>query len=334
MKNNKMYLVTINLVWLALFFSGCKEYTTKTKINTDGSCERIVIVEGDTAGIAYLPFQIPVDNSWKIETKKSDRDSSKFVYTAAKIFDNVNELNNVYKDSNKIGVEVNFEKKFRWFYTYYEYKETYSAYFPYKMIPLKEYLTEQEYESYLNDDTTSTLKNRLEKYAGENFLDYFLSEFLKVCKEYGINEVNENSVKKNRQIILDYIDHSESSSSESDFEKLALFLSETFKSQSIMNLKPFFNKIISEIEKKIEWIGGANGTYINQVNMPGIILSTNSKSINGNIAEWKVDANKFLYDDLVMKVESRRANLWTFIVTGLLVIGLIVSLLLPRLRKK
>ncbi|MEW6196387.1 MAG: hypothetical protein AB1521_14655 [Bacteroidota bacterium] len=329
MKNQKILFMAANFLWLSLFVSGCKEYTTKTKINSDGSCERVVIVEGDTTGIALLPFPVPTEKSWSIKTKKSYRDSSKFIFTASKIFNDVNELNEEYSDSGKIGVAIKFDKKFRWFYTYYEYEETYKSFLPYKMIPLNEYLTESEYKSFLNDDTTKALKERLGKYAGENFLEYFLSNFLEKCKQYNIDEVNERSIKEKKQVILEYIDHNES-----DGSKLTLFLKETFNSDAILNLQPFVEKMLREIKKKMEWITGASGAYTNQVTMPGMILSTNSKSINGNTVEWKVYAERFLYDDFVMKVESRSANLASFIITGILTVGLLIALIIPKWKKR
>ncbi len=328
MKSVKNHLFAINIAILLLISAGCKEYTTKTKINPDGSCERIVIVEGDTSNIAGLPFPIPTDKSWKIEKKRSEKDSTKVVYTAEKKFTDVNNLNIEYRNQSKIGVKINFEKKFRWFYTYYEYEETYMSYFPFKLTPLKEYLTKEEYQKFIGGDTTKALNERLQKYAGENYLEYFLSEFLRTCKEKGIKEVTEASIREKREVVFEYIDHNDNNS-----KTLAAFLALTFKSEEIKKLEVFLGYLVNEVEKKMEWAGSASGTYTNQVNMPGVILATNSKSVKGNTVEWKINAERFQFEDLVMKVESRTANVIVFVITGIVIVFAIILLLLPKFRK-
>ncbi len=328
MKRIKNYLLGVNIAVLLIISAGCKEYTTKTKINPDGSCERVVIVEGDTSGITSLPFPVPVDKSWKIEKRKSEKDSSKVVYSAEKSFTDVNSLNAEYSNQDKIGVKINFEKKFRWFYTYYEYEETYKSYFPYRMIPLKKYLSTEEYQKFIDGDTTKVLNERLQKYAGENYLEYFLTEFLKVCKEKEIYTVTEASIREKRNAIFEFIDHHDNNS-----KTLASFLATIFKSESIKGLEPFFETIVNEVEKKMEWAGSADGTYTNQISMPGVILSTNSKSVKGNTVEWKVDSWRFQFEDFVMRVESRSANVSVFVITGIIFVASLLLLIVPRLKR-
>ena len=329
MKSVKNHLFAINIAILLLISAGCKEYTTKTKINPDGSCERIVIVEGDTASIVDLPFPIPTDKSWKIEKKKSEKDSYKVVYSAEKRFADVNDLNAEYRNQSKIGVKINFEKKFRWFYTYYEYEETYKSYFPYKMIPLNEYLTAEEYQKFLDGDTTKILKKKIDKYAGENYIEYFLSEFLKACKKHNITDVSEASVNANKLQIMEQIDDKGE-----DINGLTKFLEKTLRSKSLKAVQPDIELIIEDMGKKMEWIGSAAGTYTNQISMPGVILSTNSKSVKGNTVEWKVDSWRFQFEDLAMKVESRSANVSMFVVTGVLFALAFLLLIIPKIRRK
>lgn len=328
MKSVKNHLFAINIVMLLLVIAGCKEYTTKTKINPDGSCERVVIVEGDTNNIADLPFPIPIDKSWKIEKRKSEKDSTKVVYTAAKQFTDVNDLNAEYGNQSKIGVKINFEKKFRWFYTYYEYAETYKSFFPYKFIPLKNFLSKEEYQKFLDGDTTNTLKKRIDEYAGRNYVEYFLSEFLKKCRKHNITDVSRASVDANKQKIMEQIDDKGE-----DINELTGFLERTLGSKSLKVIESDIELIMKDIEKKLEWAGSAAGTYTNQVSLPGVILSTNSKSVKGNTVEWKVDAQRFQFEDLTMRVESRSANVSMFVVTGIAIGLALLFLLLPKFRK-
>lgn len=329
MKSVKNHLFAINIAILLLISAGCKEYTTKTKINPDGSCERIVIVEGDTTNIAGLPFPIPVDKSWKIEKKKSEKDSYKVIYTAAKQFADVNDLNAEYRNQNKIGVKINFEKKFRWFYTYFEYEETYKSFYPFKLTPLKNFLSKEEYQKFMDGDTTKALKKRIDEYVGKSYIEYFLSEFLKTCNKHNITDVSEASVNANKQQLMEQLNDAGEGANE-----LTSILEKTLKAKSLKAVQPDIELIMEDIRKKVEWAGSADGTYTNQVSLPGVILSTNSKSVKGNTVEWIVDAQRFQFEDLAMRVESRSANVSMFVVTGVLFALAFFMLIIPKIRKK
>jgi hypothetical protein len=80
----------------------------------------------------------------------------------------------------------------------------------------------------------------------------------------------------------------------------------------------------------MEWANSANGTYTNQISMPGVILSTNSKSVKGNTVEWIVDSWRFQFADLAMRVESRSANVSMFVVTGVLFALAFFLLIIPK----
>ena len=67
--------------------------------------------------------------------------------------------------------------------------------------------------------------------------------------------------------------------------------------------------------------------------MPGIITETNSTNLIGNRVSWEVEADSFLLRDKVMMVESRVVNYWAFILTGLVVFGLLVLIVLKGFRR-
>ena len=70
-----------------------------------------------------------------------------------------------------------------------------------------------------------------------------------------------------------------------------------------------------------------SNTYGNKLLMPGIITSTNAKSMNGNILSWEIEPGEFFFYDLVMSAESRMMNKWAFWVSGILVLLLFGGLL-------
>jgi hypothetical protein len=67
--------------------------------------------------------------------------------------------------------------------------------------------------------------------------------------------------------------------------------------------------------------------------MPGLITGTNSSVLSGNRVSWDVFPMAFLLEDYTMVAESRVINVWAFIVSGMVLLGLI-SLLVVKSRKR
>lgn len=77
-----------------------------------------------------------------------------------------------------------------------------------------------------------------------------------------------------------------------------------------------------------------DGNYVNEVILPGIIISTNTKTIEGNKLTWKFNTSKSNMIFIEMNAQSRMINTWTFVVTGILILFILTGLILPIIRKK
>jgi hypothetical protein len=335
MKNK--YAIVVLLFVLSLF-SGCKkEYKTKTVINKDGSCERTVKLISDNGAVdfKYIRFPVPykVNNGWMLKTEKESSDTNKYVYTAYKKFAQVDDLNKEYSAKEKFGVEVNLSKKFRWFYTYMEYKETYKKYFPFNNIALKEYLSAEEYQKYKNDDTSKVMKDKIDEFMGKNLL----AEFWKILKDSmkvkSIGNISYDFVFSKKEEVENFlkIDIERSKTNELSISSLGKIL-------QIKDVKPFY-KLISSIadglkQKFVDSVMIDDDEYSNKVIMPGIIISSNAASIKGNEGEWKLNVERFCFDDYIMTVESRVTNVWEFVITTVIVFILLILLIIPRFKKR
>ncbi|MCX6174888.1 MAG: hypothetical protein NTZ27_09075 [Ignavibacteriales bacterium] len=326
----KYYLTFLTFVLsMILSFSGCREYKTTTKINSDGSCVRTVIVKDKTIEPDSIVFPVPADNSWKIERTKAKDDTTQTVYTATKYFKDVNSLNNEYKNKRKIGLAVNLQKKFRWFYTYFDYEEGYRSYFPFRNIPLKNFLTPQEYELYLKNDTTKAFKKKLDKFAEANYFEYFLDEFITLLGKNKIADLTPDFVAGKKSVIKEHI-----SEYGDKTEDLMKYLEKVLGTKSVWRLKDGIENIFKSIKDQMNHFSTANGSFKNEITMPGIILSTNAKTVEGNKVVWEFDENRFCYEDFNMTVQSRVVNVWAFVVSGVIVLVVIILLLLPKFKKK
>jgi len=334
MKNNSIALI---IILMLAILSGCKkEYNTKTVINKDGSCERTVKLISDNKDInfKYIKFPVPSKEKkgWTITFEKDTKDSTKYIYTAYKKFAQVSDLNNEFSDKDKFGVEVNFNKKFRWFYTYLEYKETYKKYFPFNNITLNEYLSADEYKKYKNGDTTKAMKNKIDEFMGKNLF----AEFWKILKDSmmvkSFDNINYEFVFSKKEEIEKFlkIDMDKAKDNEMNISGLGKIL-------QIEKVKPLYMLISSIAEslkqKFVDAVFTDYADYSNKVMMPGIIISTNATSVKGNEAEWNLNQERFCFDNFVMTVESRVTNVWAFIVTAVVVLILLILLIIPRFNK-
>ncbi|MCX6169270.1 MAG: hypothetical protein NTX65_08020 [Ignavibacteriales bacterium] len=316
------------IISVALFsLAGCKEeYKTTTKINRDGSCERIIVAKVDSSRIMNGKFLVPHDKSWDLQYKTLGADTQK-VFIVHKKFDDVNQLNEEYKGKNKVGVEIKFDKKFRWFFTYLTYKEEYKTYNRFNRIPLKSFLSQEEYNKLGTEDTNKSLKNRLDQFVEENILEEFYQQFIENVREEKDSLLLNMLVSKKRELKDSLV------AGPGNSDSIIRSLQKVLGSKKVALYKENIDRIMKNINSDLEQMSGIDGEYTNEVIMPGIILNTNASTLEGNKATWKFNQDKFAYIDYVMIVESRVSNIWTVYITGGVIVVVIGLLLLPKFRK-
>ena len=328
MKIQMKFLIYGLIYFAVMSLSGCKEeYKTTTKINDDGSCERIIIAKIDSARLLKGAFLVPHDNSWKPEYKTLSRDTQK-VFIVHKNFDDVNKINDEYKDSDKVGIEIKFEKKFRWFFSYLTYTETYKSYNRFNRIPVESFLTKEEYGKLESGDTGKVLSKKLDKFMEENLFEEFFQQFVSKVKD-----------KKDSPVSMDLLDEKKNELRDSllagsgEIKSILRSMKNVFKSENIKMYEPDIEEIMKDINSKLERMSGIEGDYTNEVIMPGIILNTNANTLEGNKASWKFNQDRFCFIDHVMSVESRITNIWATYVTGAFFLIIVILLLITGFRK-
>jgi hypothetical protein len=323
-------ILKIFVVALATIFTfyGCnEEYKSTTKVNSDGTCERIITVQGDSSYIQKSYFPIPFDKGWNIKWSKRGKDSQ-HVCILQKKFDDVNEINNDYSDKSKSGIKIAFVKKFRWFFTYYDYKETYYKNNIFNKISLSSFLPKREYEKYLEGDTSVVLKKRLDKYFRENLFIYLHDRIWSVIKNLNDPQLSFKLFDDNVQAIHDTLMSSECSNS----KDLIGAIGKVIKSKSLFKLKPYLDDIMKELFAK-RTANDIKYKFTSEIIMPGIILNTNAPVLEGNKVIWNFSPDRFRYADITMSVESRILNVWAIILTAIIGLAIIILLLLPKFKK-
>ncbi|MBN2411190.1 hypothetical protein JXQ31_05810 [candidate division KSB1 bacterium] len=334
----KIYYPALSLFMLFLFVSGCKDIETTTEIYADGSCKRTVVIQGDSSEIFQSAFPVPTDSSWTIETI----DTSKFTYIATKKFNKVADLDkelNYCKDkSRELTIIPELTKRFRWFYTIFSFKETYKTFNKLNHVPFTEYFTPEEIKLFYSDDDSSAeaklFEEKLEDWDLSNTFEEFYLQFEKAAHELKDPNLTVEKLRLNKERIFQFYKEKLYDNPEikentlSEFQKV---LGADIKSKLADDL----DNILKSFKERQDIMGeiGLND-YSSHVIMPGLIIDTNAKTVEGNKVSWEIAPKSFLLSDYEMFVESRVVNKWAVVVTIALVVFAAGILLLPFVLKK
>jgi len=355
MKTHRFIKVFIILVVFLLAACG-RNYRVETIIYADGSCLRTFFVSfEDSVDVDFfeLDHPIPIDTSWSlsIQSDTTENGDSIFIHKASKLFDSVDQMNLLYaNDTGKYKVVdrlVSLQKRFRWFYTFLDYKETYGKLF--NQPSLTHYLDSTQYyyamlpdtaqEKYLKEHFDTIAAKQFDKEAEEGFFKWIEFTIMYSCFdaiEASIDNMDEfklteSNFSNKRDSIINLMD-TEFNLFERD-DDIIEAIKRVFDLDSLSFQKLEKQEAFLEFsERHCLWEDiFINDDYTNVVQMPGLIIETNSAEISEkNEVEWEVEWLKYFTDDYDMLVQSRIINFWAFWVSGGFIFVLLLFLILKR----
>src|SRR3972149_7787524 len=163
--NYKGFLI---LTLLLLNSCGSPEFTILTKVNLDGSCERTLKVKNlESKDLTKENLPVSIDSTWQItyhvdtiiEMKNNNEEDIYYdtTFFFKKTFNNILELNKEYSDTGNLysilNRSVNLRKKFRWFYSFFEYQGMYGKLF--EGQPVTNFLSDEELAALKDEDNDS-----------------------------------------------------------------------------------------------------------------------------------------------------------------------------------
>ncbi len=261
-------------------------------------------------------------------------------YVLKKTFASFGELEREYDqpgDASHFGVRVSIEKKFRWFFTYFDYNESYGKFTRDTLVDPASLLTSDEMSRYTYGDTNKTLVDKVEQWHNRNLfeivfgtarsaasslpdsaatlaaMDTHKDEFYRSLFENvnGIPQI----VGKDGSIVQSGLDSLMRLAS----RVLAIKVSPALRTAFGEGVKAAFQHSFSP-DSKTGW------SFTNIVTLPGTIVQTNAGQIKSGTATWKLDMDRLSFIDYHMHAESRMMNVWTIVVTGLVLLGLVIAL--------
>ncbi len=355
----------IAILLLLLLAGSCLDYTVTTGVNRDGSIFRQYRVRGDSAKIFGGSLMIPSGSEWKISQSwvpKNEKDTlsgeKQYVYEASRTFGSIDELRDWLETDTSLGTIkpiVSLKKKFRWFYSYYEYSEVYPMTFPFQKIPVDSFLTEMEQSVIMDDDRTayspedrkliwkvkdtdyrytpadSAEMKKISEYCEQRLAGWMVASIIEdyadVLNKHFKDEALVREILQKKSIWKDAADKKfDINTSEfvsADFlNAIGDSITGSGRLQELyVNNAEVFEEFDRKIRKAKDF--GVDDSFTHTMSMPGKVFSTNSEKVDLLVMEWKLEPMFFALKDYEMKASSRAANPWIMVLSGLLAVGLI-----------
>jgi hypothetical protein len=212
---------------------------------------------------------------------------------------------------------------------------------PFKKVPITDYLSDKEIAALYGEDQElykgkngyeiksllEDLENKADKWFNQSFYEEIYALYIQhfdlfkgapidaarfamekdTIYKYYFKEDTVDMFEKDFNEMLDHHFHTRAftSASKDEFEK------------AMENEFPDFMKY-SEV--KLNY----------RMSLPGKIIETNAPFLNQDTLTWKVDEERFYFQDYQLSATSRKPNYWAFIVTGIVVILALVGGLVRR----
>jgi len=344
-------------ILMLLLVTGCREITQKTEIHRDGSVLRTITMRQGSGNEASAVYPFPADSSWNITAEPDSSDKEKVIHKAVRIFSDMSLLNTHYKrfDTSDIHIRitVRLDKKFRWFVTYFDFRETWKKLNPFPPVPITNYLSPREMELHFQgvdeeereidmsrlDFThvqqlpadTGSINERFEAWMIRSVFEAYFQVLVDAAGTLTDPDLKERALGRKETFFKAFIKEIDG---DADAESLIRICAETLDHRDVYAVSDQLREAYQRVEHQYLRVTDAlDDSYTATAVMPGLLIDANCDAVLGNEAEWTINPDRFLISDYEMTAESRVMNLWAVIVSGAAVLVLIILLLIPRRRK-
>lgn len=340
-----------------------------TVVNKDGSCYREFVSKVDSSFMLgaikgkHNPFPVEIDSTWNIrwqygknspqtnypltrdkykELKRNgsiNNEANGFIVSIRCPYRSVDEMSRLFhlKSSHKwaeMKVSYRFEKKFRWFYTYYTYRECYPK-LDMTFSPLQQYMSQDEVKFWFTgtpdllrgmngieiNNYISDLNDKFNKWIYWNYWDAMYAVLTQHFDELDL------PVSKERFLMLkDTIFEKNYKKIEEDELKIAECLDHYFKTDHISRFGNAKDSPLKQADVAFgnqDFVQYLNNSFTYKLIMPGKVLKADNAVLHSDTLIWNLTAYRMFYDNYAIEATSRAMNIWAFIVTALIILAAI-----------
>ena len=331
---------------LSLAFSGCLEIETTTRVASDGTLCRIQVANEKSIEDTHGLFPSEIDSLWTVV--KGDSSGVK----ASRLFSSPEEFNRALDDTlnpRVICVHASLEKHFKGFFEELTYRETVRRYSPFGGPLLDNFVSPEEIKAirecrsdrngemtHADSVAAEALNERFMVWMGANnraTFDAYCSALSEGVRMLHDPTLQPEDIAVHAQTVFDQCsDMSYSSGNiwrlDSTFQ--AILKSPKVKEAIAANAQGF--AVFRSKLDVLDWL--VYSWDVSGIEMPGIIVATNARTIEGNKAIWKDIGFAVWVTGADLWVTSRVLNWWAVGGTAFLVLLSITLTVVVWLRKR
>lgn len=216
----------------------------------------------------------------------------------------------------------NLDKRFRWFYTYYDYSAEFEGLKDRLPLSFEGYLTDEQLELFFRGANPPEGWNGVEMYCLLDDINQNFAKWHSDATYYVMCGIFKPYCTKQQIVALYTLKYRFMEGMEREImfamkpdefeDRLAAVLPES----GFGNIYEDNSEAIDQAyEKETEIIGCFETAFMYTVNLPGRYVAGNAVDSLGSSPTWKVDAYRLMAGDLKLIATSRQVNLWAFLVT-------------------
>jgi hypothetical protein len=349
MNRKSIKLIT---AFLLIMVASCDEPETIVTnfVHADGSVTRKIEMRNLENKFKISNIQVPFDSTWTLrDSIEIDRQGdTTWIKRAEKLFQNVDELNQVYKNdssANKIiSRHAGFKKTFKWFNTEFRFSETIDKMLEYG-YPVSDFLNGEELSYFYSPKTLihekengpdslkfKTLRDsvnyKTENWGSKNLVSEWIGEFTKLTKGKAGDEMSMPSLKTREDEFIKIV-------AASDKKLDSLWTNGILLRQFIGEANAI--KFKREADSAVNIV--SNKFFVNfkeydvRIVLPGKIIGSNGFIDSSQILLWPVKSDYFLTEPYVMWAESKVPNRWAWIVSAVFLVFVITGVVVRSIKK-
>ena len=217
-------------------------------------------------------------------------------------------------------------KRFRWFYTYYDYTAVFKGIHDRLPLPFDGYLTESQRELLFRGGDVPEGWNGVEMYLLLDDLNRRLASWYSDMVYFVMCDILEPYCRADQ---VAFMDASRKAFMERTDKEVMFAMEPDEFVQRLAEIAPdmgfdeVYGKNVEAVEKaygkQAEILDCFASSFVYALDMPGRYYDGNAAVSGDGKPQWKVDAYRLLAGDLVLEAVFRKVNIWAFFLTFALV---------------
>ncbi len=340
------------IAFILVMIISCDEPETMVTdiVHPDGSVTRKIEMKNIVNKFETKDIQVPFDTTWIVKDSLMIVDNKDTIWfkRAEKLFRNVAEINTAYaadSGSNRgIPRRAEFKKTFKWFNTEYRFAEIIDM-IVMNGYPVSDFLNPEELrwfyspESVIKEkaqgpDSTKykalddTVSKKTDHWIVKCLVSEWSAAFVRLTEGKRGKDLTAESLKAREGDLVKLVEQGEHI-----LDSLWNYGIITGQFLGEENAEKFRTEADSAVTIASENVFKDFNDYTIRIIMPGKLIGTNGFIDSTGIMLWPVKSDYFLTQSYEMWAESKTANKWAWVVTGIFLLFVLGGIIFKTVRK-